>query len=132
MNFQPDLARAVMAGEKTVTRRLVSENPRSPWWRERCALEVNRTYAVCPGRGKPAIGRVRVLRVWRERLGIPGLGEARREGFQTMHGFRAAWASINGSYDPNALVWRIEFVAVPAEDLPLWESAGRRPGAASR
>lgn len=33
MNFKPELAAKVMSGEKTVTRRLVSENPRSPWWR---------------------------------------------------------------------------------------------------
>jgi len=38
--FRPDPAAKVMAGEKTVTRRLVSVNPRSP---------------CCPGRGKHAI-----------------------------------------------------------------------------
>lgn len=112
MNFQPELAEKVMRGEKTVTRRLVSDNPRSPWFHERCALEPGRTYAVCPGRGKNAIGRVRVLRVMSQPLGFPGLDEAQREGFLTMDGFRQAWKQINGGYDPDAIVWRVEFEAV--------------------
>lgn len=36
--FRPELAARVMDGTKTVTRRLCSDNPRSPWWREQCAL----------------------------------------------------------------------------------------------
>ena len=44
---------------KTVTRRLVSDNPRSPWFEGGCSLKAGRDYAVCPGRGKNAIGRVR-------------------------------------------------------------------------
>jgi hypothetical protein len=83
VNFQPELAAKVMAGEKTVTRRLVSDNPRSPWWRERCSLKVNHTYAVCPGRGKHAIGRVRIVSVRQERLGWLGADEELREGFTT-------------------------------------------------
>jgi hypothetical protein len=121
MNFTPTLATRVMAGEKTVTRRLVSNNPRSPWWRERCSLEVGRDYAVCPGRGKHAIGRVRVRSVRRERLGDmlgsdlavdqPPIAtlEARREGFLDAVAFKLAWLKINGGYDPDAEVWRVEF-----------------------
>jgi hypothetical protein len=57
MNFRPELAEKVMAGEKTVTRRLVSDNPRSPWYVGGCSLNVGQDYAVCPGRGKDAIRR---------------------------------------------------------------------------
>ncbi len=63
MNFQPALARLVMAGEKTVTRRLASKNSRSPWARGGCGLRVEGSCAVCPGRGKRAIGRVTVVDV---------------------------------------------------------------------
>lgn len=131
MNFQPELAGKVMAGQKTVTRRRSSTNPRSPWWHERCSLKPDRTYAVCPGRGKPAIGRIRVLRVSSEGLGFPSLEEARREGFGSMAGFRRAWREINGSYDPDELVWRIEFCVVTEEDYPLWEGAVRNGATAS-
>lgn len=123
MNFKPELAEAVLAGRKTVTRRLVSENPRSPWFKGRCALQVGRTYAVCPGRGKPAIGRVLVRHVDQQRLGDPfglTLGDrlegdacaqeaAFREGFESVVAFKLAWLKINGTYDPDARVWRVEF-----------------------
>lgn len=123
MNFKPELAAKVMAGEKTVTRRIVSNNPRSPWFKDRCALQVDRSYAVCPGRGKTAIGRVRIVSVERMHLG-QGLttAEARAEGFADRGEFKAAWREINGSWSDGTLVWRVEFAVVPPEDYALWES----------
>jgi hypothetical protein len=123
MNFRPELAAKVMAGEKTVTRRLVSDNPRSPWWREQCSLKINHSYAVCPGRGKHAIGRVRIVDIELQTLGTLGPFEARAEGFDSVESFEAAFAGINGSYDQDALVWRIAFEAVSRDDEPLWEAA---------
>jgi hypothetical protein len=110
MNFRPELAEKVMAGEKTVTRRLVSENPRSPWWREGCSLKVGQDYAVCPGRGKVAIGRVRVTSILTGPLDWLTVAEAANEGFATVAAFEEAWRAINGGYDPQALVHRITMV----------------------
>lgn len=116
MNFQPELAAKVVAGEKTVTRRLTSTNPRSPWWVGGCSLKAARFYAVCPGRGKHAIGRVYVTSAPRlVRLGTLSDEEARLEGFPDAAGFERAWAEINGGYDPEALVWRVEFEPLGAE-----------------
>lgn len=112
MNFKPELAALVMAGEKTVTRRLVSDNPNSPWYVRACSLTVGRDYAVCPGRGKNAIGRVLVTEVRRMRLGYLTLNEARREGFPTVAAFAEAFSAINGHYDASACVWRVEFEVV--------------------
>lgn len=123
MNFKPELAAKVMAGEKTVTRRLVSDNPRSPWFAERCGLKVDHTYAVCPGRGKNAIGRVRIVSARLTLLSRLTDAEARAEGFPDRAAFEAAWQDINGSYDPWDSVWRVEFRVVPAEDYALWEAA---------
>lgn len=110
MNFKPELAQAVMAGQKTVTRRLVSENSRSPWFRGACRLKVGQDYAVCPGRGKNAIGRVRVTRVSREPLHLVlNPGEPQREGFPSAEAFLKAWKDINGGWDDMATVWRVEF-----------------------
>jgi hypothetical protein len=114
MNFRPELAEAVMAGRKTVTRRLVSDNPRSPWYRERCSLVVGRSYAVCPGRGKNAIGRVEVVSVERMRLGALTDEEARAEGLNDAAEFEAIFERINGDYDPDAEVWRVEMRPLPA------------------
>lgn len=110
--FRPHLAEKVMAGTKTVTRRLCSDNPRSPWWREACRLEPGRDYAIQPGRGKKAIGRKVVESTRRERLGHLDVAEAQREGFSTVADFEQAFAGINGSYDPDVEVWRVELRAV--------------------
>ncbi len=118
MNFRDELARKVIAGEKTVTRRLVSDNPRSPWWREKCGYRVERVVAICPGRGKHAIGRARIVSVERMALGCLTTTEALAEGFlptlsgTTVYEFEAAWVSINGTYDAAALVWRIGLEAI--------------------
>jgi len=110
MIFRPDLAEKVMRGEKTVTRRVCSENPRSPWFKDRCKLVVGADYAVCPGRGKNAIGRVIVRRVWKERLYLAFTNkEARLEGFATGLELRRAFAAINGELAAHTFVWRIEF-----------------------
>src|SRR4051794_36564549 len=102
MNFQRQLAEKVLHGEKTVTRRLASDNPRSPWSIHGCALKVGRSYAVCPGRGRHAIGRVVVTDVRGQRLSHLTDEEARREGFPSAFEFEVAWQQINGSYDPDA------------------------------
>lgn len=109
MNFRPELAAKVMAGEKTVTRRLVSDNYRSPWAASGCKLVVGRSYAICPGRGKHAIGRVVVRQVTLEQLGELDDVEAIREGFPHKIAFEQAWKKINGHFDPQAWVWRVAF-----------------------
>lgn len=102
-----------MRDDKTVTRRLVSDNPRSPWWREKCAYRVGQEVAICPGRGKHAIGKARVTSVERMRLGVVEHDEAKREGFTNWEQFHTAWMTINDGYDPDATVWRIGLEAVP-------------------
>lgn len=113
MIFRPDLVERILAGRKTVTRRLASDNPASPWWRERCGLTRGRDYAVCPGRGKCAVGRIRVTRAALEQLGWLNTLEARREGFAGVAAFMDAWIALHGRYDHTALVWRIEFEVLP-------------------
>lgn len=123
MNFQKPLAELVMSGRKTVTRRATSPNPRSPWFEGGCRLQVGRDYAVCPGRGKDQIGRVRIVAVDLQTLGeVFGLfarvdtreddraiAEAYREGFDSPVAFQLAWLKINKTYEPATRVWRVEF-----------------------
>jgi hypothetical protein len=112
MIFQPDLAEKVMAGEKTVTRRLCSDNQRSPWWREECAYKVGQVFTVNPGRGKRNIGKARVTNVRREFLVDISNHEAREEGFENVPDFMAAWKRINGTVEGNVRVWRVAFEVV--------------------
>lgn len=110
--FRPELAAAVMAGTKTVTRRPVRDNPRSPWFSERCALNVGQDYAVQPGRAKPAIGRAAVTSIQLEQLGRLTQREAEREGFGSPTEFEEAIAALHGGYDPERFVWVIGLEAV--------------------
>lgn len=110
MIFKPQLAEAVMAGRKTVTRRPVSVNTASPYHPNRVGSA--RSVAVQPGRGEKAIGRARIVRI---SIGdfYPALipeAEARREGFEDGADFKATWQEIYG--DLRAVrVWRIELEA---------------------
>lgn len=110
--FRPELAEKVMNGSKTVTRRLVSDNPRSPWFREECKFQPGRSYAIQPGRGKNAIGRATVESVRREPLGRITEAEARLEGFASLAEFVGTFGQINGGFDCDAEVWRVELRAV--------------------
>jgi hypothetical protein len=56
--------------------------------------------------------QARATRVSREALGRLSDHEARREGFATAEAFELAFTAINGSYDPAALVWRVQFERV--------------------
>lgn len=113
MNFRPELAQAVINGRKTVTRRLVSDNPRSPYSLERAPKMVGKRIAICPGRGKHNIGFATVASVKRETFNPMGMArkhlrpEVRREGFSSWNDFLSAWLSLHGNADP-VDVWRIE------------------------
>lgn len=109
MIFRPELAAKIVTGKKTATRRALSDNPRSPWWRERSSYEVGQVFAVQPGRGVPAIAKARILQLRIEPLSALKPSDARREGFPTREAFVDAWRSINGSWDPDQRVRVVEF-----------------------
>lgn len=115
MIFRPRLAALVLCGEKTVTRRAVSPNPRSPWYQRECALVVGRTYSVQPGRGIPGIGFIRILYVERVALDYLGDLEAQEEGFPGAADFEETWEALHDGYDPEDLVWRVQFEYVGPE-----------------
>jgi len=110
MIFRPELAWKIATGEKNVTRRVCSSNPRSPWWREHCALEIGRDYAVQVGRAGKTICRVVVVAVNREPLGVLTDAEARLEGFKDAPSFTSVFEEINGFYDASVDVWRVAFL----------------------
>lgn len=116
MIFKRELAEKVIAGEKTVTRRVCSENPRSPWWRERCRYTEGKIFAVNPGRGEHSIGGARVVSCERQSLGYLSDEEARLEGFTDEADFRATFEAINRRYVPSLMVWRVEFESVEQGD----------------
>ena len=122
MIFREELAEKILRGEKTATRRRMSDNPRSPWYRERCAYEVGQVFTVNPGRGVPRVGEARVTAVYPQPLGHMTEADALKEGFRptetgtALYHFDAAWEEINGDYFPDEAVWVIEFEPVQDEE----------------
>lgn len=78
MLFKPELATKVLAGEKTQTRRVknLGEHLGDIWGGGKAVFRsdgrvkwlVGRTYVVQTGRGKPGIGRLRLLDIRKELL----------------------------------------------------------------
>lgn len=111
MLFKPDLCAKVLAGEKTQTRRpvkwaagaLVSVEPPIP-----CQYRVGRDYAVQPGRGQKAVGRIRVLEVARVCVESIDGWDAVAEGFESRAAFLDWWRGFYGTVQGEC--WRIRFV----------------------
>lgn len=88
MIFAPEMVRLIAAGRKTQTRRPVQgDEPKSRY-------RISKTYAVQPGRGRPASLRIAITDVRRGLAGDVTLEDARAEGFRTTDDFRAHWATL--------------------------------------
>jgi hypothetical protein len=107
--FKPELAERILRGEKTQTRRIPSDNPRSPWFDAGRSFTPGRTYAIQPGRSKPSVGRVEILAVSREVLGSIVPGDAEAEGFSNREEFFDYWRRLHGDIDLDAEVWALRF-----------------------
>ena len=153
MIFKDELCAKVLNGEKTQTRRIKKENerlipgdqyfpdavmrysehPSDPRY-EVVKWQVGRTYAVQPGRGKKAVGRIKLLAIREERLqeinGADAIAEGwprDREFFPQMNTaikaliwFRSLWNSINKKpgtrWVDNPWVWVLEFRRLGGEE----------------
>ena len=103
MIFRPELARKIIRGEKTMTRRPIKPGEKH------CRYQEGRDYAVQPGSGKPESCRILITAVEGQALGDLTYRDARAEGFKTRDDFKMAWTEIHGRYDPAMPVWAIRF-----------------------
>lgn len=112
MQFSPDMVDAILSGRKTRTTRPVTG--------VECTYRVGRDYAVCPGRGKRQVARIRVTNVQKfSDLFAVGsmLGSdehAHAEGFASWKGFEVKWDTIYpfGTARNIGPVWTIDFELV--------------------
>jgi hypothetical protein len=100
------LARKVVAGKKTVTRRRLIHRGGRP-----IRYKPNQPYAVQPGRGKRHVGHIVVEAVREEPLRCMDASDARAEGFPSLESFRRYWAVLHGGIDLDEVVAVIEFLA---------------------
>lgn len=98
----------------------------------RLKYQVGRKYAVCPGRGKKAVGRIKITAIRRERLQDISEADSTAEGAPKLHrfddnlymtylpmrdGFRRIWDELYGNdkvkgWEANPDVWVISFELV--------------------
>jgi hypothetical protein len=106
---------------KHETRRVANDNPRSPWYRGGCAYHVTRprldrfekTYAICPGRGKQAVGRLKLTKE-PELTVVENITDAGAiaEGFESRDAFLDYFLRLNRGVDLKTEVWAIRFAVV--------------------
>lgn len=155
MIFREELAAQIVKGEKTATRRLPSDNPRSPWRLQRpWRYPVGKEFTINPGRGVDAIARVVVTRRYMQPLICVENADAKKEGFRTAGGktartqFLEAFEQINGDVDFSLALHVIEFNLIGpgcghcdgcgwCEGSPAWTcthcfGTGYEPSAAAR
>lgn len=109
MIFKPEMAEKVMRARKTQTRRPADA---------KTVYEVGRDYAVQPGRGKFAIGRIVIVSYAVEPLGFITEHDARREGFDDRRAFLAYWQSLYGALDLSQVVRAYHFRVVERDGVP--------------
>lgn len=99
--------RAVLSGQKTQTRRL-----------KRGIRQVGQTYAIQSARGGGSLGRIRILRIWQQRIIDVSEEEAKAEGFGSVEEWFSVlcdvypvWHRERGMH-PMDMVWAFEFEVV--------------------
>jgi hypothetical protein len=125
MLFSPDMLTAVLEGRKTQTRRPVKDGETlvnrwysisKPYVRavhtatNRKKWMVTDDIAICPGRGKKAVGRIEITGIRHERFIDISESDARAEGFADSDAFFAKIKQLYGdAVDLRHPCWVIEF-----------------------
>jgi len=102
MQFTPEHIEKIKRGEKTVTRR--------DW--KRAMVKVGGVYPAQTQRYQRKSECdvfFRVIALYRQRLGDMTEEDAKKEGGYTLEEFEKVWKEINGWWDPNRVVWVVEF-----------------------
>lgn len=138
MQFKDELIHQITDNQKTVTRRLVALGdymPPTGFHKEvRSAKGTLRfreddVYAICNGRGKPAVGRIQLQSIRKERLQDITEAEAIAEGFESVVAFRRYWDNLysqnglNNCWIDNPEVYRLAFKVVTypqVDDEGFW------------
>jgi hypothetical protein len=75
--------------------------------------EVGRTYALQPGRGKRAVGRITITAIrYCARASDISVSDARAEGFATADEFQAVYERLNGAKALDRPCWTLTFAVV--------------------
>ena len=124
MIFKDKLCQKVLDGTKTQTRRLRKDGDYQTYWPMLCVFNrnarlrfrENQTYAVQPGRGKKAVGRIGIFKIRSEFLNAITHDDAQAEGVgRSLAAFADLWDSIHPKgkrWEDNPKVWVLDFELV--------------------
>jgi hypothetical protein len=98
--FKRDSIEKVLCGTKTQTRRLHKRT-----WK------VGKKYAIRNTWFSKPLGYIRITRKFRQRLGAISLKDVKKEGYDSLEQFQAAWVHINHKWNPDEIVTVYEFEA---------------------
>jgi len=140
MQFSQYSIDKIFAGQKTQTRRIVKPGDTFDGGlivhhNGRIKYQVEQTYAICPGRGKPQIARFRLLSIRREDVRQISYADALAEGFDSEEAFLNVWVRMHdtpmmgyplvlgvnqfNAYKVNTDFW-YEILSRPAERYDAW------------
>ncbi len=98
--------------------------------RWRIIYQVGKTYAVQPGRGKPAVARIQITDIRREDVRNISDGDAKAEGFDSVPSFYFVWASIHDkAYVKAIATLNPADTWIPSIHGPWGAGLSRRPAA---
>lgn len=99
--FKRPLLSLVLAGKKTQTRRISKRQ-----------LQENRIYPILDRYSEGPKGYVRIKRKFQQRLADISPSDVKKEGFNTLEEFKAAWKNCYGSWQPETTITVYEFELV--------------------
>lgn len=105
MIFREEHIKKILKGEKTMTRR-----------RHKYPRKVGKVYRIQRSRYDWTDIRILITRAFQQRLGDITPEDALKEGGYTIEEFRKVWEEINGSWDPEEIIWIYEFKLYQAKN----------------
>jgi len=100
MLFKEKHIKLILNGEKTMTRRLPGKSAN---------YSIGKVYAIRPSRFVKPAGYILIIRKFRQKLGQISARDVKKEGYNSLDEFQAAWIKINGSWRPDEIVTCYEF-----------------------
>ena len=96
--FKKQFISKIREGEKTQTRRLKKPN-----------IKIGKTYSLRSSYRSVLPERILITDVFQQYLGEISHDDVQNEGFDSLNMFINIWREIYGSYNPEELIWVIEF-----------------------
>jgi hypothetical protein len=130
----------VLNGSKTQTRRIVKPNHEYDQWdhkvvsltidllplpahmvgRKTTVYQVGKTYAVQPGRGKAAVGRIEITGIKREDVRDISNEDVRAEGYKHVRDFLHVWCGMHDPSIENGTWGETKLMSRPKERYTAW------------